>query len=65
MAAIFGSCLALVWLFTACWLTAQPGKDPSWLLGFLTYGLGFFGAVILMWGLDHDRSEKKVMEDHS
>jgi hypothetical protein len=58
MATIFFSCLALVWLFASCWLTAQA-KDPSWLLGFTSYLLGFFGAVAVLYGAEHDRANKE------
>jgi hypothetical protein len=57
MATVFWSCLALAWLFTSCWLTAQA-KDPSWLLGFIAYALGFFGAAVVMIGVEQDRANK-------
>lgn len=57
MRTIFWSCLALAWLFASCWLTAQA-KDPSWLLGFISYLLGFLGAGFVMSALEQDRAEK-------
>jgi len=57
MATIFFSCLALAWLFASCWLTAQA-KDPSWLLGFTSYLLGFFGAGAVIYGVEEDRAKK-------
>lgn len=57
MRTIFWSCLALAWLFASCWLTAQA-KDPSWLLGFTSYLLGFLGAGVVMSALEQDRAER-------
>lgn len=57
MATIFFSCLALAWLFASCWLTSQA-KDPSWLLGFTSYLLGFFGAVAVISGGELDKAKK-------
>ena len=55
---LFFSCLALAWLFASCWLTAQT-KDPSWLLGFTSYLLGFFGAIAVTYGMEQDRIKKE------
>jgi len=61
MATIFFSCLALAWLFASCWLMAQA-KDPSWLLGFTSYLMGFFGAVVVIYGLEQDRAKKAAKD---